>query len=296
MKRASWLRGAAVAALLAVASPAMAQNLGVGVYAPEIPLDPFKWFAYAQGLAKKLSTSLGVPVQGFAYKSAGDFQRDLKAKRIQFAVVGGVQQSSRRAGKVLASAKLASRRYLQWTLMCKRRTHLAGLRGKVLQLPALGSLLERVVEFGLLGGNIDISRHFKLVRSPSLTSAAEAVRLGQAEAVFAPLKTEGLVPMLRRTISVPPPAFVLLDPKMDPEKVKKATAAVLAFRGDNKLLVGWRGAKPAQYDRFTRLAKRRPLRMIMTPTAALRLQHSDVIDAGPLELELPPLDRLYEIP
>lgn len=298
MRRCPWLMTLVAAGLISSGSTVLAQtSLGVGTYAPELPLNPYEWFSYAQALAKHLSTALGVPVQGFAYKSAGDFQRDLKARRIQFAVLGGFNMASGHTGRVLASAKLASRRTRQWSLLCKRRTYLAALRGKVLQLPSLGPLVNGLVQNGLLGGNINITRHFKIARSPSLTSAAEAVRLGQADAVFGPVDTKGLVAILRRSITVPPPAFVLVDPGMSAEQAKKATAAILSFGGKaGEAVVGWGGGNAAQYGKLAALSKRRPLRMVMTPTAALRLKHGDIIDARVVKLELPDLDPLFAIP
>lgn len=288
---------AVVVAAFSLSTPGYAQTpLGVGVYAPEIPLNPYQWFSYAQNLAQHLSRTMGTTVQGYAYKSLGDFRRDQKAKRIQFAVVGGFHQASGRMGRVLASAKLASKRHSLWSLMCKRRTYLAALRGKILQLPNLGGLINGLVQNGLLGGNIDIRRHFRLVRSPGLTSAAEAVRLGQAQAVFAPVNTPGLVPMLRRTITVPPPAFVLLDANLPADQVKKATQGILSFGGKADILVGWGGSNAAHYAKFAAQSRRKPLRMVMTPTAALRLRHGDIIDAKAVTLELPDLDRLYLIP
>ena len=296
MRRWPWLPATVLLGLLLQSSPGHAQAVGVGVYAPEIPLNPYQWFSYAQSLAQHMTKVMGTQVQGFAYKSSADFNRDLKANRIQFAVLGGFHQAAGRAGRVLSSAKLASTRHTLWSLMCKRRTYLAALRGKVLQLPNLGGLINGLVQNGLLGGNINIKKHFRIVRSPSLTSAAEAVRLGQAQAVFAPINTKGLVPMLRRTITVPPPAFVLLDVNMPEDRIKKATGAILSFRGKADILVGWGGANAKQYGRFAGLAKRKPLRMVMTPTAALRLRHGDIIDAKALSLELPDTGGLFEVP
>ncbi len=273
------------------------QSYGVGFFVPELPIDPYQRFNYVQGLAKQLSTKLGAPVQGFAYKSEGDLRRDQKLKKIQFAVLGGFFLAAQRPGKVLSHASLSGRQQASWTLMCKVKTEVTALKGKVLQLPGLGALVYGLVQHGLLGGNVEVRRHFKVVESPDLASAVEAVRLGQAQVVFAPTSSAGLRPLLANTLQVPSPALVALDPELADDKLAAVTEAAIAYKAVAGPLVGWGGKTAVDFPRFAALARRRVLRMEMVPLPLERLRPSDLVaGASPLKYELPELDDVFVVP
>jgi hypothetical protein len=282
--------------LLAAGAAHAQQQLGVGFYTPELPIDPYQRFGYAQGLAQHLSKALGVPVSGFAYKTAGDLRRDLAAKKIQLAVLGGFYLASHPQAKHLASSVLSTRRQLSWTLMAKRVAPLLSLKGRTLQLPSLGPLVHGLVQNGLLGGNLEIRTHFRIVESPDLTSAVEAVRLDQAQAVFAPVDAKGLRPLIPPTVQVAAPAFVQLDANLDAALVKKAAAAVLGFKAAAGALAGWSAAGAGDYGRFAALARRKLPRMEMVAMPGDRLQHGDIVDARVVRYELPGFDEHFQVP
>jgi hypothetical protein len=283
---------------LASVSPAPAwgqpkEGYGVGYFVPEAADDPFRRFELAQGLAKKLSEKLGVPVEGMAFKTDADLRKQLAAKRIQFAVLGGFALASRRYGKPLTYATLRSEP--KWTLMTKGRTDINALRGKALQFPGLGGLAHGIVEHGLLGGNIDLKQHFKIVESPDLASAITAVKLGQAGVVFAPADTKGLQPLVDQSLPSPAPAFVLLDADLAKEKVALAKEAALAFKPTGAAITGFGGANPIDPGRFAGLARKRTLRMRMVAVPHERFKVVDLMPSRPPKYELHELDDAFEL-
>jgi hypothetical protein len=274
--------------VLTWAAPVLAQQLGVGFYVPETELGAYKRFAFVNKLADQLSKTLKVRVTGYTHKSRTDFWRDIKAGRIQCAVVGGIFVAEQRGWDVVAM----SGKPLAWNLMSKRKIKLSDLRGKTLQMPRLGKLVHGLVQHGLLQNNVQIKSHFVIYPSPELISAIKAVRLDQADLVFAPVKTKGLFPLLAESVEVPPPAFVVLDRKVSAAKARKA---VLALKGSWGALARWRAATPGSYKRLRALASRRRLLMLMA-RPALQSPKQKLFDEGKVKLELPPIRSAFKVP
>jgi hypothetical protein len=114
--------------------------------------------------------------------------------------------------------------------------------------------------------------------------------------VFAPLGTKGLVPLLDKSVPVPPPAFVLLSTQLPKEQVERATESMLTLRSEGPILVGWGSPDSRQYARLADLAKRRPLKMALTPAALPPLRLGELINLKPLAPELPRLEDLFQVP
>lgn len=264
-------------------------QLGVGFYVPETRLDHYRRFAFISGVADHLSRSLGVPVVGHAFKHAADLKRELAARRLHFALLGGFYLANNRSGQIIASGELGPDQTLAWSLMSHRKENLMALRGKVLQLPDIGGPALDLVQDGLLQGNLVLKRHFQIYHSPELLSAVEALRLRQAEVVFAPVDAAGLVPLLGRHLNLPPPGFVVLDGKLPAAVVKRAAAAILSLRASAGIQVSWRVADPAQYRRFRASARRQRLGMVMLPPAPVKPQ-ARVFDRQVVRYEIPAID------
>ena len=264
------------------------QQLGVGFYVPETELGAYKRFAFVNKLADRLSEALGVRVTGYTHKTKADLWRDLKARRIQCAVVGGVFAAEQRGWHVVAMAGRA----MGWNLMSKRKIRLGDLRGKTLQLPRLGKLVSGLVQNGLLRGNIQIKSHFVIYHSPELISAVKAVRLDQADLVFAPVKIKGLFPLLPESIEVPPPAFVILDRRLSVQKVRQA---VLALQGDWGALARWHAVTPGSYARLRVVASHRRMMMMMARPGLQTLKQK-LFDVGVVRYDLPPLRSAFKVP
>jgi hypothetical protein len=180
--------------------------------------------------------------------------------------------------------------------MSKRRKTFGTLRRKTLQLPNLGKIVYGLVQNSILGGNLDIKRHFKIVLSPSLTSAQEAVRLGKAEVVFAPLSSKGLLPLVSKTVFVPPPAFVALDKTLSKQIIEQATQVVFSWGELPGAIAGWTGGNAVRYLRLAASSTPRHVRMILVPIRQVWPRTSDLVNSDVVKYELPNLDELYQVP
>jgi len=290
-RRASFVVAFAALTLTALGSGARAEKLGVGLFAPELSFaNPGERYSLVSRLAQHLASSLGVEVEGRAYKTAGDMERDVKAKRIHFAVLGAVYLASRKV-PVVAQARVTSTR---WTLMAKEKTTLAALAGKVLQIPRLGPLATRFVENGLLGGNVVLAKHFKVALTPDLYSAVATVRLGRAAAVFAPSSTKGLVPVIAG-ISMPPPGFAVVG-KVDAGVRAKATQAVLGFGAAMGGIQGWQRGSARAYAAIAGASQKKVNNMMLSAAKVERLRDDELINLEQLRPELPTMENLFWLP
>jgi len=283
-------------ALVLSSSGAAAQankTLRVGLYVPEIPFsNPAQRFGLVRGIAQHLSSALGVPVEGRAYKSAGDFERDLRTKKIHFAVVGAFYSATRRM-RVVAKAQLKGG--ATWSIMAKSKVPISALKGKVLQVPSMGPITLKFVENGLLDGVVKLKAHFKIGRAPDVNSAIAAARFGRAQAVVAPVDTKGLVPLVGG-IRVPPPAFAIVDKKLDKQLAAKATGAILRYGAAVASFQGWRSSGGGIYGAISGAAAKKVKRMILSAARVVRLRNRDIIEVKRLQAELPRLEELFWVP
>lgn len=284
--------GVTTALLVGLCSVVEAQpkKLGVGLFVPEIPFsNPAQRYSLVRGLAQHLSSQLGIPVEGRAYKSAGDFERDVRGKKIQFAVIGAFYMATKRA-RVLATAQVKRGRV--WSIMAKTKK-LADLKGKVLQLPSMGPITVKFVENGLLDSSVAVKKHFKIGRSPDLNSAIQAVKFGRAQAVLAPVDTPGLVKVVGG-LAVPAPAFAVVGKGLPKDLVAKTARAVMSYGASVATLQGWRG--PSGYGAIAAAARKKVKRMVLAGFRVVRLQNKDLIEIKKLRSELPRLEDLYWVP
>jgi hypothetical protein len=222
-------------------------------------------------------------------------RREIKAKKIQFAIVGGIYAASNRMGPILAVARVPRRQRL-WTLLSRRRTSLMALRRRTLQLPTPNPILVGLVQNGLLAGNLTINKYFRVVRSPSLESGIAALRAGKAELVFAPVASPGLVSVVRRTVTIPPPAFVALEPGLPQGTTRAATRALLSLKGGLPGLSEWTAGADGGYAKLLAHTRKRRPRMLMIKPGTFRLKAGETVNKKGLDFELPDLDELYRIP
>jgi len=279
-------------ALLLSASPAAARTakLGVGLFAPELGLTPYEQFDEIDRLARHLATALGTPVVGRSYKVPRDLGADLRANRVQLALIGGFHLSSMSGVvKLLAVAAGGGAEGKRWSLMAAQQTNLRAVRGQVLQLPNVSPAVADFVEHGLLESNISLLKLFKVASSPGLFSAVEAVRIGAAVAVLAPVDTKGLVPLLPRTLRVPPPGVVLLSSDLAPELVEPLTRALLSYRGGKSLASGFVTGELRTYQGFAAARRRQRLALVPVAPEALPLRQGQWLAPQTVALELPEL-------
>jgi len=274
---------------------AAAAPLGVGLYAPDIPFgSPAERLSFVKGIAHHLSNALSTPVEGKAYKLPGDFEKDVRARKIHFAVVGAIYASSR-PFTVVARAQLKSGATSTWSLMAGGKTTLAALEGKRLQLPWQGNRTLDLLQNGVLGGTVEISKYFKVARAPDMASAVAAVRFRRADAVLAPTDTPGLVPVVGG-IAVPGPAFVVADSQRPAAQVAAATRAIVSYGAAMATIQGWRASGAGPYNALASTSAKKVFPMVLAPAPASVLRVADLVEIGQVKPEPPKLEDLYWIP
>jgi ABC-type amino acid transport substrate-binding protein len=269
-------------------------KVGVGFFAPELMLpSQTHGFSYVNKLAAKLSATLGRKVQGQAYRRSSDLERDVRAGRIQLAVLGGAYVAGTgRSGKVLAIAKTT--KPIRWSILTKG-ARLKNLKGKTLQLAAMGRLSTSAVRYALFGGQVDPKKYFKIRRSPSVDSAIQAVRLGQADATFAPVDAGGGLSAVLGAIRLPPPAVVAVG-KLPAADIAKAKQTILGF--NESLSRHYRGFSAAGggHGAFVAACRPKRLKMALFPVRYRQLPLGDVVNVKQLQRSLAPLGNLFWVP
>ena len=271
------------------------QQLGVGLCVPEIPFASARArHRAAKRVAQHLSRSLRRPVEGFAYLRPDDLRRDVRAGRLHFAVVGALFAATVPDNQILAQGQLSPSSASVWSILCRHRRTLQELRGKRLQIPRLGRGTLSFVQDGVLGGAVNVQDHFKVQWSPNLLSAETAVRLGQADAVIAPLSTAGLVAVLQG-YPVPPPAFVLVDRQVPTELVNRAQKALYALKVGGSTIKAWQNPDAAAYRKLAAFAGRQKLRMVLVPVVGAPLEVDDLLKRDVLLPKMPALDEPFGV-
>ncbi len=270
-------------------------KLGVGLFAPEVDVSAAQRFSYAKALGQHLGAALGQRAPGRAYRSAGDLERDVRAGKIQFAVVGAVYLATKRGVTLLASARIRSKRDQVWSLLSRGKQQLKQLKGKVLQIPSLGPLTPKFVENGILGGEIRPAKYFRVKRSPDLPSAIAALKLGKAAAVVAPVSTPGLQPVVTG-LRIPPLAFVAFG-KQPAARVKAVKAAILRYGASLGAIHGWKGGNEGEYRALAGASRLRQRSMYMAKIEAARMKMGDILATRNLKQPgMPVLEEIFWVP
>jgi hypothetical protein len=288
---------AIVSLTLLISAPASAHALPLGLafYAPEILSPPAQRYEYVGAFAKHLSTVVGTPISGKAYRSARDLERDMRAGKVHFAILGPFYLASRARFTHLAQARMRSNRALTWSLMGKTISRFSQLKGKRLQIANFGKIGRRFLENALLDGLSLKALRSKVKVAPDMNSVLAALRVGRADCAFAPVSAPGLKPLLEG-IRIAPPAFVATSKKVSPVLLGKVKAAVLKYGVALSSMVGWQPAKPNAYRTIAALSKRIRRTMIAARAPAVVLRPDALLEAKQVKISAPPLEDLFWIP
>lgn len=278
-------------------APALADGrMAVGLCVPEIPFNgALARHRAAKRVAQHLSRSLRRPVEGLAYLNPKDMLRDIRGGTLQFAVVGALFAASVADDQLLAQGRMSDRAASVWSILCRDQRDLESCKGKRLQVPAMGPETLKFVQEGVLGGKLDVKKHFKVQWSPNLRSAEMAVALGQADAVVAPLSATELVPLIRG-YALPPPAFILVDRQVPRETVEVARSALLSFGASIGPVSGWMPPDVAAYRKLAVFAAGQELRMYLAPVDDIPLDVNDLVQKEVLLPAMPEPDEPLGVP
>jgi len=220
--------------LLALALPARADSLTVGVFAPAAPFpSTTARVELATRLGEHLGKALGRTGVGRVYARAADFAAAVKKNEVTVALVDPAYLASASGYTVIAASVRAGAIDQGWQLVAKGSTKFADLRGKRIQVPANGGRESAFVLEVLLGGNVSRDYFAKIEVAPDTASALAALDLGKTDIVAVPAGI-GLPAGTKTVLALPGivgPALVAYGTLTAQQRTQLLTAAV-TFKGD----------------------------------------------------------------
>lgn len=210
--RAAALLGLALAAGLALPRETAAQAdlpvvepLTVGVYAPLMYFpNSLARSQYAQAFAERLGRVTGREFRGRAFATEGEFQNQIKAGQVHFALVDAQHQIERGFAPI-AQGVAGGRPARSMVLVARGAQSVADLEGKRLARVRLGRGDRGFVFNFLLQNQVDPDFFADDRATRDVQGALSLVKLGKADAAFA---YEGAADGIFRSRPVPLPVFV----------------------------------------------------------------------------------------
>jgi len=276
----------ALAVVAALARPAGADTVTVGVFAPAAPFEgTAARVDFATRLADHVGRALGGRGIGRVYGRAGDFAAAVRRGDVQLAVVdAGYLAVAGGNYTVLAVAVHGGDTAARWQVVSRTgATRVTQLRGKSLLVPTLGGRESDFVLHALLRGELPRGFFARIDGAPDVLSAVAAVGLGKADAAIVPTGVE-LPPGVSRTATLGAVSWpVLVAYGLGEAQRARAVAAATAFDG-GAVLAGFRVAGA---DVVRELAARyaAPVRRGPMLVPSVGLVAGDLVDDRPLAIE-----------
>lgn len=274
--------------VVALAVPARADTLTVGVFAPGAPFPSSSArVELASRLGEHLGKALGGAGVGRSYARSGDFAAAVKKSEVTVALVDPAYLASTSGYTVIAASVRGGATEQSWQLVAKGATKFGDLKGKRLQVSSTGGREADFVLNVLLGGNVAKDYFAKIEAAPDTASALAALSLGKVDVVAVPSGVE-LPAGAAAVITIPNlagPVLVTYSAITADQRAKLAAAAV-AFKGD-ATVAGFRASDGdpvrALARRFASTTKRGPLTV-----PAVRLVVGDLIEGRTFAIERTP--------
>jgi hypothetical protein len=295
-----WLAAVAVAVGAVTVAPvdAVAEDVAVGVYAPNAPFaGASARLDYATDLAGHLARATGGKGTGKVYARASDFAAAVKKGEIQLAVVDAPYLASIGAPyTVLATATRGGDDAVRWQLVARGgEARLSQLEGKKLLCAAVGGRERDFVYNALLGGELARGFFSGVESSPDVLSALAALELGRADAAVVPSGVD-LPAGVTAVTTLPEVSWpVLVAFSGTPEAVrKKAAASASTFKGCSVLSgfrVGGADAVKSLARRFSKKERRGPM-----ATPSIRVTVDELVEPRKLTIDRVDVKTLWVRP
>lgn len=273
---------AVVLSIVAIATPASADNLTVGVFAPSAPFpNTGARIELASRLGDHLGKALGGTGTGRVYARASDFAAAVKKGEVSIALVDATYAASASGFTVVAAAPEQG-----WQLVARGASKIADLKGKRVLVPSNGG---RETDFVLnvMFGGLEKDFFGKVDVAPDTAATLAALNLAKADAAIVPASAD-LPSGVTRVTGLPTlsgPVLVVYG--LTAQQRATVASAVAAFKGDGTI----GGFQPADgagvaaiRRRFTVAVKRGPL---VVP--AVRLLVGDLVEGRTFAIERAPV-------
>jgi len=294
------VRGFLAAALVlvcaaAVAGPARADTVTVGVFAPSAPFpSTAARVELATRLGEHVGRALGKTGVGRVYARAADFAAAVGKGEVTVALVDAAYLAGTGGYTVIAGVLRDGEVTHGWQVLARGPRRLAELRGKRVLVPSTGGREAEFVLNVLLGG---VERDFfgKIEAAPDTASALAALGLGKVDAAVVPA---GIVlPAGTARVSALPAqaAPVLVAYGAMTARLRTALAgAAASFQGDATV-----PALRATGDDGVRAIARRsgaPVKRGVLLVPAARLVVDDLVEARAFTIERTPASAFAIVP
>jgi hypothetical protein len=218
----------------AAAQPA--QAVTVGIYAPSVEFGGAQArLAYAQGVAKAIEQSTGLPTEAQSYATIAALKKD----NVDFAIIDGLCYATNLGWRLLATANLGGGATRTWALYSSVGDTLQQLKGKKLAFIATGCNDAGFVDNAMLDSEVDAGFFAARSGNADLTGAvAEVVAYKASQAVFAPIGSAKGLTKVFDTGAVANPGFVAIGNKLPAAVVEKVAAVVVGYSGAGAI-AGW---------------------------------------------------------
>lgn len=268
---------------LLCASPAAAQTddapLVVGVYAPQVLFaSALARTGFAKQIADQLASKTGLTVVGRGFATRGDFDQQVKAGRVHFAVIGAPLQA-RRGYPALAQGQSGGRSTRAMVLATQGAKTIGALKGAT--LAGVGKTERGLVMNYLLQGQVPPD-YFKFKPARDVQAALGLVKLGRAGGAFTFAGNAAGLNTAFISRPMPLPVFVQTDKSLGSDVVAKVRRAIGGVAVQNGTVSGFGAVDQALIGRIGAALKSAPRAVSTAPVLA------------PVRGALPPVPEFME--
>ena len=278
-----------VLVMIAIAAPARAETINVGLFAPTAPFpSTASRVELASRLGDHIAKAIGGTGNGKVYARAGDFAAAVKKGEVTVALVDASYLAAAGGNyTVLAAGVRGGETNHAWQLVARGADKIAALKGKRVLVPSIGGREADFVLNVMLGGEVGHDFFSKIEAAPDTASALAALGLGKADAAIVPSGVElpaGTAAILTLP-AISGPVLVVYG-TVTPQRKAELTTAALAFKGDATIAT----MRAADADAVHQIARRfsPPVKRGPLAVPAIRLLVGDLVEGRTLTIERTP--------
>jgi hypothetical protein len=268
------LAGLAVVAGSGIGRTQVGDVLTLAIYTPTIEFaNSAARLAYVQRLGKAIEAATGQRVDAKSFTSLGQ----LKKEPVDFAILDAQCYATNPSWKLIANGQVGKAASQRWALFSRVGPSMTALRGKSLAYVKMGCRDEDFIFNAMLESEVDPEFFGGRVGKPNLSGAvAEVASFKGADAVFAPVGSQKGLTKVFDTASVPGPAFVQLNTRLDASLVGKVEQAVVGYGGGGEI-DGWAAANDSLYNGLVRSMRRQIKEAVFALPEPVRVEVKDVL-------------------
>jgi hypothetical protein len=251
----------------------------VGVYAPQVLFaSALARTGFAQQIASQLASKTGLKIVGRGFATRGDFDQQVKAGRVHFAVIGAPLQA-RRGYPALAQGQSGGKSARAMVLATQGGKNISTLKGTT--LAGVSKSDRGLVMNYLLQGQVPPG-YFKFKPARDVQAALGLVKLGRAGGAFTFAGNTAGLDAAFISRPMPLPVFVQTDKTLGADVAGKVRGAIGGVALQNGTVSGFGGVDQALLGRIKGALNSSPRMVSTAPVLA------------PVRGALPPVPEFME--